>query len=456
MIIIFFLTSVSAFIYMVISTPVRGLGRFLAPDVMSVMMLGVVFGVRPLFNDRFEDGAWYGLYLPTDEGSTTALWVGFLSMIGLVVGAALSRHSTFSRRLLVRRRTTITRTWFGAWRCLLVTLFSAASYFAALTTFAGAGVFERLSAGRSDETALEGLPEIAMILPLGGSIAATLIFLANRHRRLTLVELLSVLISISVSVSLVSQLGNRRFIIPAVLMPIMASLMKNPVRLKLWHVVVGVVGMLFIAIVPMVRSTGARQAGEGIFAASLRHLQEEGIGGVLKPIFVSYDTEMLDYVAVAAPTFETSSFGWGRGTILEFILRPLPSGASGTEAWSDAILTRLFGGGCGEPFCPVPSYPGLLYFEGGLFVVFVGSLIMGVGLRYLALRWQYNGQLGTFASLSTAILSSFALVAMRTNTVHAAWWAIYTILLGFAIYLIAVRKYRRQRSHGSNSVVGRG
>jgi hypothetical protein len=236
---------------------------------------------------------------------------------------------------------------------------------------------------------------------------------------------------------MVSALGTRRFMIPAVLMPISAALIRRSARLRLWHLAIGFVGLLFVAIVPMVRSAGARLPGENLLTASFRYASERGIEGILEPIFASYDTEMLDYIALVSSRIHAGwlSFGLGRGTLLEFILRPVPASMLGQTPWSDKVLINLWGGtGCGHPYCPVASVAGVTYFDGGFPLVIVGSFAFGFVVRWLATRWVYNRHLGDFRATVVAIASSFALVAARTNTVHATWWCIYTLIIAGAIY----------------------
>lgn len=440
--------SVSALIYVLWSSPLRGLSRFLAPDATAFAMLTAIFGIRPLFRDRFDMGGWYGMYIPDESQELTATYVGMLAFTGLTLGVFLMTIRPTRRQILGDQALTAATgsESFTAARVLTVTGLAAGLYIVMLIILAGPAVLGQLSAGRSSDIALGGIPEIVMMLPMIGPVAAALFFLVNRERAIILPQVAVILLSMLVSVVLLSQLGNRRFIIPAILIPLSAALIRKPVRIKLWHIVVGIVGVLFVAIIPMVRAAGARRPGESILSASFRYLQDEGVVGVLEPIFSSFDTEMFDYIAVASATLGDNSYGYGRGTILEFVLRPIPGASVGGVPWSDAMITRLFGGGCGQPFCPVASLPGVLYFDGGLALVLVGSVAAGAGLRYLTNRWKYNQHLSTFQLLAVVIMSAFALIAARTNTVHAMWWAIYTIVLSMFVYLWATQQKTLKRS----------
>ncbi|STX04943.1 Uncharacterised protein [Kocuria rosea] len=405
-------------------------------------MLFAIFGIRPLFYDRFDEEAWYGKYMPSPEGETLALLVGLTAIAGIGIGAAMmngraakarKKHRSFGSQFRAPIR-------FTAKEVLLATLAASGAYVGVLTLMAGSQIFSQLRQGRSAEVAIGGLPEIVLMVPMTGSTAAAIFLLANRHRKLSKAEFIVLLASISTSIALVSQLGNRRFIIPTILIPVVASLIRRPARVRLWHIPAALITVLIMATIPMVRAAGARNPNESLLGAAWRYLRDEGISGTIRPIFASYDTEMFDYVAILAPRMQEEGYGWGRGTLLEFVTRPIPASWGSTTSWSNELLTKLFGGGCGEPFCPVASFPGVMFFDGGLILVAVGSLIMGAFLRSLAIAWQYNSHLSFKKLMSVVIASAFALIAMRTNTIHAAWWCLYTIGISYLVYFYAAAK----------------
>lgn len=441
-------------IYIAATTPVKGLGRFLAPDTTSAAMLFAIFGIRPLFGDRFEGEPWYGMYMPTQEGENIAILVGMMAALGIAIGATCmnGRATKAKKRNMKSPIRTPAPIRFGTKDVLIATFTAAAVYIGLLVAMAGVQILGQLRQGRSAELAIGGIPEIVMIIPMTGSISTAVFLLASRKRRILIPEVIILVIAIFISILLVSQLGNRRFIIPAVLIPVIAALIRRPSRVRPWHLIAATISVLMLAIIPMVRAAGARHPDETMLGAAWRYLQKEGLSGTIKPVFVSYDTEMFDYIAILAPKLSQEGFGWGRGILLEFISRPAPGGMTTATSWSDALLTKLFGGGCGDPFCPVPSFPGVLYFDGGLVAVALGSLIMGALLRLLAIAWQYNANLSFTRLMTVVIASAFALIAMRTNTVHAAWWCIYAIGISYAVYLYALsRRPARRRRYGPNS-----
>jgi hypothetical protein len=423
-------------LYVLRSHPSRGLGRLASPDSTALFMLVAIFAVRPLFANRLDDG-FYG-YAIDVASVERAIVIGTICMaaFGLGVFFATARPAKQAKLAALpartRRGATIT-----AGSALLVTVAGAAVYVGALVTLAGWHTVTAMSGGRSAEASAAGVPEIISVLPLAGSISVSLFVLARGSTPIKRGEAVILITCVTVSLIMVSALGTRRFMIPAVLMPISAALIRRPAKLRLWHVPVGFVGLLFVAIVPMVRSAGARLPGENLMTASLRYAFEQGIEGILEPIFASYDTEMLDYIALASSRIHAGwlSFGLGRGTLLEFILRPVPGSRLSQAPWSDQIIINLWGGtGCGHPYCPVASVAGVTYFDGGFPSLIVGSFCFGFALRWLATRWFYNRHLGDFRSTVVAIAGSFAMVAARTNTIHAIWWCIYTLIIACVIY----------------------
>ena len=84
----------------------------------------------------------------------------------------------------------------------------------------------------------------------------------------------------------------------------------------------------------------------------------------------------------------------------------MPASLLSQAPWSDEVLTTLWGGGCGHPYCPVASVAGVTYFDGGFPLVIVGSFAFGFGLRWLATRWVYDRHLGDFPATAVAIATA--------------------------------------------------
>jgi hypothetical protein len=434
-----------ATVYVFSSTSNRGLARFMAPEVIAMLMLFSIFSIRPLFADRFAEQTFYG-YIPTPAGEHTALVIGTVCMTFFALGCFLASVRPAKAAVLRARRppaeTRVVR--LSATRALMIACGGAVLYVLLLLAVAGPGTVAALGGGRSQDVAIGGVPEFVLLVPMTGSIVATLFIISRRDSVITRREAVLCLCAVSVSVVLLSQLGNRRFLIPAALMPIIAILVRRTLRVRAYHVVIALVAFLFIAIVPMVRSAGARMPGENLLTASWRYLGERGIAGVLTPVFASYDTEMLDYIAFMSQKLTSNSgigFGLGRGTVVEFLLRPLPSSVSGMQ-FSDQLLASVWGGGCGQPVCPVASVAGVLYFEGGVVAVAIGSLAFAIALRFLSNRLGFSRSIRLLPLTCVAVASAFALIATRTNTVHSLWWTLYAIVLTLLVHRMVSTRTR--------------
>jgi hypothetical protein len=438
-----------ALVYVISSTSNRGLMRFLAPESIGMIMLFAIFSVRPLFGNRFDEQLFYG-FVPSPAGQHTALVVGTVSMAAYALGCFIcSVRPTRAAELAQAQKTTDGRSVeLSAEKAVVFAIAGAALYVVLLLAVAGSSTVAALSGGRSAEVAIAGVPEFVLIVPMSGSVAVAIFLLYRRGTYLSLREVLLCLFSIAVSLVLLSQLGNRRFLIPAALIPVIAGLLRRRIAVRAYHVLIAAVAFMFVAIVPMVRSAGARMPGENLLSASWRYLGDEGISGVFTPVFASYDTEMLDYIALMSERLPPNTgigFGLGKGTLVEFLLRPLPSSITGTQ-YSDALLTSVWGGGCGQPVCPVASVAGVLYFEGGILAVGLGTFLFAVILRWLSNRLAYSATLATMPATAVVVASAFALVATRTNTVHSLWWVIYTLALTYGIYLLSSRRIRLRSS----------
>ena len=99
----------------------------------------------------------------------------------------------------------------------------------------------------------------------------------------------------------------------------------------------------------------------------------------------SYDTEMLNYVAVVGPRLGAAiPYGLGRGTLGDLVIFPIKHFS--LQLYSDQMLERLFvENGCAS-VCPVESEVGVLLFDFGLVGVALGMALTGYALRKIEQR----------------------------------------------------------------------
>lgn len=431
----------------IMTSPMKGVGRFLAPDVQSALILFMIFGVRPWIPDRLEGKGLYGID-PSKEGMEVALAAGLVAAFAFACGLLVARlvrlrgHDMAGHSRISRWRSRPERHRMTVGKTLVWALVGAGAYSAAVIAASGFEGLSVLSGGRSEEATIAGFPEFLAMLPISGPVAIAFFLVQERCRPILMREWVMLSLPLGVSLGFVSMLGQRRFMIPCLLIPLLGYCLGRVVRVKWWHIATGFTGLLTLATVPMVRSAGARRPGEELIGATIRYVGEEGLVGTLRPVIASYDTEMLDYIAVVAGLLDSGGepgFGFGRGTFLEFLSRPLPSGIFPASEYSDRLLTELYGGPCGDPVCPVASVVGVSYFDFGLIGVFCAVALLAGVLRVLAAEIQFPARRSNLSLVFVCIGGAFALVATRTNTVHALWWALYVLMIAAGISFITSR-----------------
>lgn len=438
----FFLIDAIPIIFVIASCPLKGLSRLLAPDTLVVIVLFSVFAVRPLFLNRL----FYGL-MPTHDGEIVASVVGTLLLWSIAIGVYLSSHRYVNARAS-ESYTTASKvepanhdSYPSAVRAVLITIVALVFYFGAQVAFFGLSAVTGMAAGRT-ATAV-GVPEVIVSIPLAGSIASAALILSRMSRNIFLSEWLAIGFCSSASLIATSLGGDRRYMIPAILIVVIALLMRRPLRIRLWHLPMGLLALSFLAALPNIRSAGARKGGEGLVGAFIRSFSESGgLRGLGQAFFVSYDTEMYDFTALLAEELDAGrlQLGLGSGTIIEFISHPFPKNITPFVERTLVLKEALFnygciGGSCKTPF-PVLSAGGTLFLDGWYLGVVIGGVALGFGSRRLSQRWARAAKLSIPQNLVTAICSSYALIAARTDTIYAIWWCIYALIIAAVIVVV--------------------
>jgi hypothetical protein len=427
-----------------------GPARWLTPTSLAALILAAIFGVRPLMSRDPVDFNFHGL--DASGGLMQAEIVGLLSSAALLAGGLWASRSTNCQRSqpsAADYAAAIPQGKPSLLRVPVLGIAGAAGWLLSVAAFAGPSTLALLVAGRSSELSsrLAGYPTVLFTLALLGSGAAC-VYIARfgRGRKLGHVEMTALTVAVAISAGCVSLDGTRRFLLPALLSPVVARVFSNGGRLPRRTLPAAGLVLIFLMTLPFVRSAGARQDGENLVTASARYYATGGLNETLKAFFLSYDTEMLNYVAFASPRLgHTIPYGLGRGTVGEFLLFPLPSGVFGEQLYSDRLLTDIFGGSCSQVDCPVASEPGVLLLDFGFPGVFLGMLGSGFLLRRLELRAAARGS-PERSVLVIAAVGGYAPVLMRTNTIDAAWWTLYFLLaMQLAAHTMSPRPRRLAR-----------
>lgn len=434
-------------------------GSILSPYSLTLLILLSIFGVRPLLMPgELESFKFYGYSI--DYGFEQAAMLGFIGITSFVVGYAALKAGVLAKP--VSHGTSVSQpAKYGVHahapsRSAFVALGLVAAWFGAMIVLGGGiGFLEVLFAGRSEETlgALAGVPAIVSALPVVGCllVAATR-FQYERARRYSRPQSLAYWLVTIVAVVPPTALGSRRYLIPSVVIVLLGSLNQHwQKKVKLKWVIGGVAAFLALAAVPFIRSAGSRTRGSTDFLGAMgEYFGEEGVRGVLNNFFLSWDTEMFNYVAYLAPRMgENIQFGMGRGTVGEVLALPLPAAISPFQRWNDVLLEYAFGDGCSvETACPVPSIIGVLYSDLAIPGLILGMLILGG----MASRFEHS--LARSNSTYTGVLlltAGFAVLFARGNSMAQAWIAFQCFVMWWAINKLIITRKRRQNSEHEDS-----
>lgn len=423
-----------------IGTRVRR-GSALSPYSLMLLILVSIFGVRPLLMPAEpESYDFYGYSI--SSGFQAAAFLGFLGTLMFVLG---SMFWSYVLRQLHERKTSVPKpivelpTWMprrataiawglsGSWLLLMIVLGG------------GVGFISLLFAGRSADviSRLENVPAFVSALPVIGCLTvATVRFQYERTLKYTRGQSLAYWLVAVTAVVPPLALGTRRYLIPSILIAVIGALANNwHGKIKLTWIATGAAGFLALAIIPFVRSAGSRTALGGdsdLIGAMGLYFKEEGLRGTLNNFFLSYDTEMFNYVAYLSKTMGSSvPFGMGRGTIGELVAMPLPAAITPFQRWNDVLLTYAFGANCSyETACPVPSIVGVLYSDLALPGLILGMFAIGI----MAARFETSMLISSGAKTSMLLLiAGFSVAFARGNSMAQVWIAVQCFIVWWVV-----------------------
>lgn len=420
-------------------------GSVLSPYSLMLFILISIFGIRPLLMpDEPESFGFYGYNIST--GFADATFLGFVGTTSFIAGALFWR--------LVRERklsdaitdgSAPVPSWAPKRAATIAWALSAAWLVIMIVVGGGVGYLAQLFGGRSQDviSRLENVPAFVGALPaIGCLVIAAVRFRYERHERYTKAQNLGYWLVALASVVPPSALGTRRYLIPCLVIAIMGALVNNwNKRIKASWVAFGVVGFLALAIVPFVRSAGSRTArGETDLVGSMAsYFQDEGLRGTLNNFFLSYDTEMFNYVAYLSQAMGDSiPFGWGRGIVGDLVSMPLPASLTPFPRWSDYLLSQSFGTGCEyKAVCPVPSVVGILFSDLALPGLFIGMVLLGVA----AAKFERRLLASNGASVAALMLAAgFAIAFARGNSLAQVWIAVQCFVIWWALDKLFLRQ----------------
>jgi hypothetical protein len=426
-------------------------GSILSPFSTGLLLLVSIYGIRPLLMLNSGEFNFYGIDI--QNGFTQAAFLGFAAVLALGLGyfAGILRIRHKASPPGTRSSERISRSRFDD---RLVRIGPAATaavglllvwIAAMIVAGGGVGFLAVLFSGRSSAVgeSIQGMPAIIPVLPV---IAAMLMALVRirRERVVTLKHTEAALYWIVCALAVIppSALGTRRFIIPTVIAALIGmSYKKWGRRFSPAVVVAAMFAFIILAIFPFVRSAGSRTGDAGLIRSVITYFENNGLSGVLDGFFLSYDTEMFNYVSYLVPRLGNGlEFGYGRGTLGDALLAPLPAVLAPFPSWSDQLLTSAFGGTCATALCPVPSVVGVLYYDLAIPGVLIGMFLIGLACSRFE-SWFMRSEKSSVAI--GLVIAGFAPLIIRGNSISQIWIAFQVAVVLILIYAVLKRFVRR-------------
>lgn len=220
-------------------------------------------------------------------------------------------------------------------------------------------------------------------------------------------------------------IGTRRFIIPALLLPLLVYYIRAGRRPSgRAMAIVLPVAFLVLATIPFARASGARiQAGGAI---PIYQQSFERPSAALDRFLGSVDTAMFPALGIELDALRTpSDYSLGRATIGDLMLAPIPHLVVPEKPQSarDELLVRTFGEACGRRSCPDFSIVGTFFQDGWWIGVGLGMFLVGVGLGRLWRRYEL-APAEPAAIIAVASATVFTPIIFRAGFNPAASWAL--------------------------------
>jgi hypothetical protein len=415
------------------------------PIVPAAITLAILFAVRPLWTAGKESSEFQSPFHTYEIGSTyiEALFLGFLGTICFVVAYEASRVGPRESKRVERSlfHPGVVRAYGLALVVLAVTLF--ALYLS--TAGSVSHGFRLFAAGRSaaQSAAFNSPSEYLSAAPILAACAA-ITFVVIFARALSRTQAIVLIACASFPVFVFSLVGNRRFIIPSILVPLVSyylALDKRPAGRRI--LVVAVISFLVIATIPYARTSGAREQAGGavpIFVSAVTSPAR-----TVDRFLAGSDTEMISALAVELAVLNNASeYSYGKATLGDLLLAPIPSAVfpGKPRTARDDLLVDAFGHPCAPQRggCPDFSVVGTFFQDFWYLGVCVGMGLLGVTAARLWSRYE-ESKSDPYRVLAAATTVVFLPIIIRAGFMPAFAWSLYYYVPALVgLHLASVRR----------------
>jgi hypothetical protein len=408
-------------------------GRFdlLEPIVPAALMLGLLFGVRPLVMLATGDLTYLGAY---NVGAflDRATGLGLLGSLAFVLGYEIVSHRPLDRHAEAGADRAVDEARLR--RFIVVCSGLGLALFAVHLSLGGSIVetLRLLAAGRSNRVheLLSSSSEYLSAAPVLLACAAT-VLVAARAPRIPRRDIVLAGLLAAVPIVVFFAIGTRRFILPSLVLPVLVFFLISGKRPRArWALFVLPALFVVLATIPVARSAGAREQAGGlvpIFQEAARQPQSS-----LVDFVTGLDTSMVPALAMEIEALDrTGHFARGGATVGDFFLAPVPSALfDKPQTARNQMLIDVTGRPCetgAGGSCPDFSVVGTFYQDLGYLGVGLGMVLFGA---VAALAWRRH--LARPHDASAVVLAGctalFAPIAIRAGLVPPAAWFLYFLI----------------------------
>lgn len=391
----------------------------------------IIFGVAPLYRVAVNADPAVPFIHPTS--TTPALAAGLIFAIGTASGALL-RSFLDERYLRATASNDATKPSAPArWSsspteqvlASLIATTIVVALCATLANISNSGGLTVFLAGRSEHVIASNTIGYLAYSPMLITAAVTAACVLRKSQFSTAFRVV-VFVGVLVNVAAFVPQGARRFMIPAVAVPLVARAATTGVRASRKNIILGFsVSLLVLGTIPFLRAAGAREQAGGWHVILANGLASPA--STLDRILTSHDTAMPENLALQLE-FGSVKNSFGAYTAQDIGLSMLPSRIVSTPpSVHDRILTELHGKGCvPRSPCEDQSVIGSFYYEGGLPFVAFGGIVAGWILIAVHARWYKTRRPGHTANLAVAFV--FAPIIFRAVLTPPAIWLLIVLV----------------------------
>ena len=429
---------------------IRGKFNIFEPMVPAVLMLSLLFGIRPIAM-LIDGNTKYYRWIDISNTIEAATLLGLLSTIAYFIGyevvffnkSSLGKKST--RGIPVRLPLLL--------KIYLIVIVSISLGFYLIQLHAYGGVLfslKRLAAGATTE-----LAEVAAFrseyltgATIFSSCAATLLIIWWRGRPKSIIEKLLIISLIIYPASVYMMGGDRRFLIPSVGIPIVAYYLvrlQTPSIRRLF--IVSIVIFPVLVAIPFIRQVESRIAQGGIIGYVDEVFSSPGM--LFYSVSLGPDTEMLPVLAAEMTIIKDfNDYYWGKASIGDILIAPIPSALIPEKPITarNQLLIEMFESPCiakSGGLCPDWSAVGTFYQDMGWLGALSGMLIMGL---VSGIAWRsYLKREGSATSVAfLCCWTIFFPILLRAGFMPGFQWFLYfwiPIRLGIFLGTMNVHSY---------------